>query len=148
MMILLSDNLILWPTIALVGLIWIVWFRLLQQRFSHLKRNPPRREDFASASSALRYFEPVEMPANNLRNLFEMPVLYFALVPLVMITGRLSLLQIFLAWLFVFFRVLHSWDHVVTGKVQRRFRWYLISSMCLLVMWLDFAVDLLLHSRV
>ncbi|MBA3677658.1 MAG: MAPEG family protein [Sphingosinicella sp.] len=145
MKILLSDDLIVWPTIALVGLIWVVWARLLQQRFSHLRRNPPMREDFATGSAALRYFEPVEMPANNLRNLFEMPALFFALVPLVMITGRLSLLQVFLAWLFVLFRCLHSWDHVVTGKVQRRFRWYLVSSICLLVMWLDFALDILLR---
>ena len=73
---------ILWPTFALVALIFVVWFTLFFQRMAHMRRNPPRRDDFADGEAALRYFRPVEMPANNLANLFEVPVLYFALVPL------------------------------------------------------------------
>ena len=43
-------------------------------RAAHMKRTPPRADDFATGDAAMRYFTPVEMPANNYRNLFEMPV--------------------------------------------------------------------------
>ena len=79
---------ILWPTFALVALIILVWFWLTVERGRHIKRRPPTAEDFATGEAALRYFTPVEMPANNFRNLFEMPVLYFAIVPLLMITHQ------------------------------------------------------------
>lgn len=138
---------ILWPTIALVALVWVVWFRLFVERMRHLKANPPGPDDFRDGEAALRYFRPVEMPANNLANLFEMPVLFFALVPLLLITDLASTVQVGLAWLYVALRVFHSLEHVVTKRVQVRFRWYLCSCAVLLSMWIGFAIDLVLTGR-
>jgi Uncharacterized protein conserved in bacteria len=134
---------ILLPTFALVALIFVVWLTLFFQRFGHIRRNPPRGEDFATGAAAMRYFEPVEMPANNLRNLFEMPVLYFALVPLLMITHHANHSQVLLAWIYVALRVLHSFIHIVVKKVQPRFMIYLASCVVLSVMWIGFAIDIL-----
>lgn len=134
---------ILWPTFALVVLIFIVWFTLFVARFRHIKRNPPRATDFATGEAAMRYFEPVEMPANNLRNLFEMPVLYFALVPLLLITHHADYVQVILAWIFVLLRALHSFIHIGPKRVQPRFMVYLASCIVLSVMWVGFAIDML-----
>ena len=134
---------ILLPTFALVALVFIVWLVLFVQRFGHIKRNPPRKEDFDTGEAAMRYFEPVEMPANNLRNLFEMPVLFFALVPLLMITHHANHLQVLLAWIYVALRVLHSVIHIFVRKVQTRFMVYLLSCIVLSAMWIGFAIDIL-----
>lgn len=133
---------IIWPTIALVALIWIVWFTMFRLRMAHLKANPPRADDFANGEAALRYFRPVEMPANNLANLFEMPVLYFALVPLLLITGQAGDTQVVLAWAYVALRAIHSFIHIGPKKVQRRFQVYAASCAVLLAMWIGFAIDL------
>lgn len=133
---------IVWPTIALVALIFTIWMTLFVARFRHMKANPPRPEDFATGEAALRYFEPVEMPANNLRNLFEMPVLYFALVPLLIITGLENDVQSILAWIFVLLRAAHSFVHVGPNKVSQRFGLYLLSCIVLAAMWIGFAVDM------
>ena len=133
---------ILWPTFALVALVFVVWFTLVLQRFRHMKRNPPAAADFADGESALRYFRPVEMPANNLANLFEMPVLYFALVPLLILTAQANYIQATLAWLFVAARALHSYIHIGPKKVQPRFFVYLVSVALLLAMWIGFFVDI------
>src|SRR3546814_14554766 len=103
---------ILWPVFVLVALIYAVWLTLFFQRIRHLKNNPPKAADFATGSAALHYFEPVEMPANNLRNLFEMPVLFLALVPLLLITQMASDIQVGMAWIFVALRIVHSIIHV------------------------------------
>ena len=134
---------ILWPTFALVALIFIVWFVLFVQRFGHMRRNPPRAEDIATGEAAMRYFTPVEMSANNLRNLFEMPVLYLALVPLLLITHHANHLQVLLAWIFVALRALHSFIHVGPKKVMPRFMVYLASCIVLSAMWIGFAIDML-----
>ncbi|MGN6268614.1 MAG: MAPEG family protein [Sphingomonas sp.] len=137
---------ILWPTFALVALIFIVWIAMVVARFGHVRRNPPSAADFADGDSALRYFRPVEMPANNLRNLFEMPVLYFALVPLLLMTHHGDHLQVVLAWIFVALRCLHSVIHIrrisSTGMPPRTIV-YLLSCLVLFVMWIVFFVDML-----
>ena len=63
----ISPFALLWPTFALVALILAVWLALVVKRLRHVKANPPTR---------------------NLANLFEMPVLYFALVPPCSCSGR------------------------------------------------------------
>ena len=132
---------ILWPVFVMAGLTYCVWFVLFWQRIRHLRRTPPRPEDFATGSAALRYFEPVELPANNLRNLFEMPVLFYALIPLLLLTHLAGLVQIILAWLYVVLRLVHSLIHIGRGPIPRRFFIYLLSCAILLAMWVGFAID-------
>lgn len=134
---------ILWPTFAMVALIFGVWFVLYVQRFALMKRQPPTAEDFASGEAAKRYFQPAEMPANNFINLFEMPVLFLALVPLLMITHQAGHVQVALAWAFVVLRALHSFIQIVVGKIPPRFIVYLASCVALSAMWIGFFVDML-----
>lgn len=123
----MSPFALLWPTFALVALILGVWSALLFRRLRHIRANPPGREDLAGGEAARRYFAPVEMPANNLANLFEMPVLYFALVPLLLMFRQVTVAQLVLAWFFVILRTLHSMVHLGRNDVRTRFRLYLLS---------------------
>jgi hypothetical protein len=138
---------LVWPTCALVALTFAVWLTLFVQRSAHMRRNPPQRGDMATGEAALRYFQPVEMPANNLANLFEMPVMFFALVPLLMLTAQVSAAQVVLAWVFVAARVAHSVIHIATKKVPLRFLAYLASCAVLLAMWIGFFVDALVAAH-
>jgi hypothetical protein len=133
---------ILWPTFVLVALIYGVWFFMFVKRVGHMRRNPPAAADFADGEAAMRYFRPVEMPANNLRNLFEMPVLYFALVPLLMLTRHAGYAELALAWIYVVLRIVHSLIHVGPNQVMVRFMVYLASCVVLSAMWIGFAIDM------
>lgn len=134
---------ILWPTVALAGLIFMVWFVLMWKRFAHVAANRPTAADFANAEAVARYFRPVERPAQNLANLFEMPVLYFALVPLLIVTGSASATQVVLAWIFVGLRLVHTVIHIGPNTVRTRARVYIASSIVLFAMWVGFVIDLL-----
>lgn len=133
---------ILWPTFALVALVMVVWFTLFYQRMRYMKRNPPEPGTFATPSQALAYFEPVAMPANNLANLFEMPVLYFALVPLLILGNMAGAVQVTLAWIFVILRAVHSFIHIGPRNVPARFMVYLGSVIVLFAMWIGFFIDM------
>lgn len=132
---------ILLPTFALVLLIFVMWIVMFASRGAHIRRNPPRADELASGEAAMRYFAPVEMPANNYRNLFEMPVAYFALVPLLILADAANIVQVTLAWAFVVLRVAHSYVHVGPKKVPVRAMLYLASTAILMVMWVGFAWD-------
>jgi len=133
---------ILWPTFAMVVLIHVVWFVMYVQRFALMKRKPPRPEDFATMDDGRRYFAPVEMPAANFTNLFEVPVLFFALVPLLLMTHHANHIQVALAWLYVLLRALHSVVQIVIRRVPLRFLVYVLSCAVLSAMWIGFAVDI------
>lgn len=133
---------ILWPTFALVALIYGVWMVMYVQRFALMRRTPPTDADFATMEGGRRYFQPVEMPAANFVNLFEMPVLFFALVPLLMVTHHANHIQVALAWAFVILRALHSFVQIRVRRVPLRFLVYLAASAVLAAMWIGFAIDM------
>lgn len=138
---------LLWPTIALAALIFVVWIALVIVRVRHIGANPPTAETFATGTAAKRYFEPVEMPANNLANLFETPVLFFVLALLLMQTELVSDTQVVLAWVFVALRAVHSWIHIVVRNVRLRAPTYWLSVVVLIAMWVGFTVDAVANAR-
>ena len=133
---------ILWPTFALVLLIFVMWVTTVVRRLAHIRRVPPTTDDFATRDAASAYFTPVELPANNMANLFEMPVLYFALVPLLLITRSADVFEVALAWLFVIARIGHSYLHVVARQIRPRFLVHVASNAILSAMWIGFFVDM------
>lgn len=137
---------LLWPTFAMVALTIAVWFLLLIARMRHVRHKPPDLQTFATAESSRRYFQPVEPPAQNLSNLFETPVLFFAIVPLLIIAHAASGAQVVLAWLFVVFRAVHSFVHIFVGNVRLRAPAYWAACGLVFAMWIGFFVDVLMKA--
>jgi hypothetical protein len=97
-----------------------------------------------------RYFELMQMPAGahlpatadaaarNFTNLFEVPVLFYALVPLLLFTGLWDDTCVALLWAFVVLRYLHTAVHLTFNAVPVRFALYLASAAVLLAEWVRF----------
>jgi hypothetical protein len=81
--------------------------------------------------------------ANCFNNQFQIPMLFFALVPLAIITRKADLLFVVMAWLFVLSRLVHAYIHTTSNRVPRRFFAYLVGTAILLLMWIIFAVRIL-----
>lgn len=138
---------LVWPTSALAGLTFVVWLVLIQQRLAQVRRHTPTAVNFANSAAVQRYFASAEKPARNLANLFEMPVLYFVLVPMVMLTDHVTLVQMGLAWSFVGLRALHSVILISHNRIRDRAWAYLASCVVLAAMWVVWLVDLTLASQ-
>ncbi len=132
---------ILWPTVAMVALCFTVFMILAVRRMAHVKAVPPSREDFTSDAAYRRYFQPVEAADRTLTNLFERPVLFFAIVPLLMGTQQAGIAQVVLAWFYVALRVVHSWIHLGRNDVRSRSRVFFLSQAVLSAMWIGFFID-------
>lgn len=131
---------ILYPLLALVALTFLVAFWMGALRIGAM-----RRREVKPAYFKLNTGEIPERPAqaaNNFRNLFELPVLFYALVALLLVTERTDGVQVALAWVFVASRYAHSLIHLSYNHVPHRFLAFLIGLLVLLAMWGRFALQL------
>jgi hypothetical protein len=133
---------ILWPMCTQAGLVLLVWVRLYAVRLSEVraKRIDPQR--LARAADAVQILEN-NSAADNLRNLFEIPVLFFAICLALYVTGFVTPMQVSLAWGFVMLRAVHSFIHTTYNRVMHRFAAYAISTIFVFMMWALFAIELL-----
>jgi hypothetical protein len=86
----------------------------------------------------------VVTPSDNLKNLFELPVLFYAACIYLFQVSQVDLFYVVLAWIFVGFRILHSWMHCTANIVLRRFALYAIASAALWMMVFRAAFNLVL----
>jgi hypothetical protein len=77
--------------------------------------------------------------ANCYHNQLQLPLLFFALVPLALFTRKADLLFVVMSWLFVLLRVAHAYVHVTSNHVPTRFFVFGAASLVLLAMWIIFA---------
>lgn len=82
--------------------------------------------------------------ANCFGNQFELPVLFYVLTILAMVTKHADLPFVLLAWVFVAMRLLQVLVHVTSNDVRYRGGFYGIGAIVLLVMWLIFIVKIML----
>ncbi len=68
-------------------------------------------------------------PSDNLKNLFEMPVIFYALALYLFVTNQVDATYVSAAWVFVAFRALHSAIHCTINIVMLRFYLYLLSTL-------------------
>jgi len=73
----------------------------------------------------------VANPSDNLKNLFELPTIFYALVLFLYVTNHLDATHVCAAWLFVGFRVLHRAVHCTFNVVPLRFWLYAGAALSL-----------------
>jgi hypothetical protein len=76
--------------------------------------------------------------ANAYHNQLELPVLFYVLVILAMITRQADSLFVTLSWVFVLLRLGHAFIHLTSNRVVHRFSFFAAGALVLLVMWLIF----------
>ena len=110
-----------------------VWIYMYMRRTSYLvgDRVDLRKVDNPAKMDAEVPAE-INLPAYALKNLFELPVLFYALCLYLYLTGRVDDFYIVASWLFVAGRALHALIYCAHNKVMHRFIVYFLSA---LVLW-------------
>ena len=121
----------------------LLWIYLFAWRIPEIKRksiDPQRLRDRAAAHELL---PESAAPSNNLKNLFELPVLFYAAVLLSLVLMIQDTLLVQLAWGFVILRIVHSLIHCSYNNVNHRFAAYALSCLFLLFIWIRLAAFIL-----
>jgi hypothetical protein len=117
---------------------------------AHLRVGALQRREVRAGDIALR--EP-NWPKRTLQvqnayhNQYELPVLFYVLTILALMTRFADLLFVLLAWVFVVSRLLHAYVHVTTNNVRHRGPLFGAGAIVLTAMWLIFAIRIELLLR-
>jgi hypothetical protein len=119
------------PFVLTMLLTLIVWFYMYAKRIPFLQKSKTDLNRLTAAELARISPPPVANPSDNLKNLFELPTLFYGIVLYLFVTTRVDLGYLIAAWIFFGFRVLHSAVHCTINIVILRFWLYCISALAL-----------------
>lgn len=125
------------PMLCLMLLTMLVWLTLFFKRIVYMQKQNIHAQKLNTPDKKHAILpDSVEQPAHNLTNLFELPVLFYALCLITMqldIRFNLEIL-VALAWGFVVTRAIHSFIQCTYNRVMHRFIVYMLSSLMLWAM--------------
>ena len=128
------------PFLAMMLLTLVVWIYMYVRRLSFIfsKRLDPKQ----MTPSELARLTPsqVSTPSDNLKNLFEMPTVFYAVVLHIYVTNKVDAVYVAAAWTFFLFRALHSVVHCTFNFIPLRFALYVISAGALWFMVIRAAI--------
>jgi|TARA_X000000368_G_scaffold103522_1_gene80051 hypothetical protein len=92
-----------------------------------------RHPDFPEGSNILKNGQ------RNLANLFEFPILFYALCIMIYVTGNVDETFVKLAWYFLYFRIAHSiyhifFNHIILGGFPARAMLFVPSLIIIIMM--------------
>jgi len=134
----MNGDLIFWPVVLQMLLTMLVFVRLINVKVRELKAGKvdlPRRGLHEDA-----WPDSVLQVNNNIRNQFELPVLFYGVCFIVWGLEAVGVVALVLAWLFVVSRIAHTWIHLTSNYIPNRRRlftvgWWILLAMMLLVVW-------------
>ncbi len=134
---------ILLPIFAMAGLTFFCVFRLGFLRFSAIRRGEIDGRYFRLYKD---YEEPEYLRVNSRHviNLYEAPILFYAISIIAYVTETVSTLILALAWTYVALRYAHSYIHLTSNRVVHRFRIFATSQLLLMILWLVVLLGLLI----
>jgi len=128
----LEQERIFGPFFAMMLLTLAVWVYMYVRRIGFITHSGLTVDELAVPGALARHSPPaVSNPSDNLKNLFEIPVLFYALALYLFAARRVDIVYVDAAWVFFFFRLLHSAVHCTFNRVMLRFYLYLGSTLAL-----------------
>jgi hypothetical protein len=133
-----NRNLIFAPVLVQVLLTLVVYVLLVSAKVRAMKTglvDMARRALYDDA-----WPEGVMKINNNIRNQFELPVLFYVVSIALWVLDAVGILVLAAAWLFVVSRIVHAYVHIVPNYVPHRRRvftlgWLMVVAMTLLAVW-------------
>ena len=132
---------IFWPMIILIAITGFVWVLMYVRRIAEIRNSEIDPQSLATSELAANRLKNVSA-ADNFSNLLETPVLFYAICLTLFVTNEVTQTQLFLAWMYVGLRAVHSLVHVTYNNVVHRWFVYVLSTLCLFSMWGLFALTL------
>jgi hypothetical protein len=138
----MSNRMVLLPLIVEVALTLglLVWLFLLRRHDLVSRTVHPSK----IALRELNWPQRTQQVANSFSNQLELPVLFYVLTILEIIIHHADIVFIVPAWIFVIGRLGQAYVHTTSNWVMLRGSWYGISALALIVMWIVFAVRIML----
>lgn len=135
----MNQTQIVFPFVGTMLLTIVVWAYMYARRIPFITRSKLTPEQLTPSELARLSPPDVASPSDNLKNLFELPTIFYAAVLYLYAAREVDAFYLGAAWVFFAFRVLHSVVHCTFNFVPLRFWLYAISALALWFMVLRIA---------
>jgi len=122
------------PFVATMLLTMVVWLYMYGRRLPFIFASGLEPKQMTPQELARLSPPGVSNPSDNLKNLFELPTVFYAVVLYLLATDQVDAVYVGAAWGFFLFRVLHSAVHCTFNFIPLRFALYVISAAALWIM--------------
>lgn len=133
---------ILAPLFVQVILTFVIGFWLAGLRGPAFRRGDVRPEDVDLRQP--NWPRPTMQVSNSFISQFELPVLFYVLTILALITKHADVLFVVLAWVFVLSRLAHALVHTTSNNLRLRGPLFGVGAVVLAIMWLIFIIRIML----
>lgn len=116
------------PFVATMLLTMVVWIYMYGRRLPFIFSAGLDAKQMTPLELARVSPPGVSNPSDNLKNLLELPTIFYAVVLYVFATNQVDATYVGAAWVFFLFRVLHSAVHCTFNFIPLRFLLYVISA--------------------
>lgn len=122
------------PVAAFTGLVFLLWLHLGLARVSAARRGTIPLEYLAQGTGPgpSRYLVVLH---HHFSNLFEVPVLFYAGCTVIYVLGMVDSTSIWLAWIFVLLRIVHTAIVLANNSPPLRVGPYVASGLCVFALW-------------
>ena len=138
----MSVQMVLLPLMVQIGLTFALLIAMVGLRRQTLVSGETKIRDIALGEP--NWPARATQVGNCYRNQFELPVLFYALIALALPLRHADLFIVLMSWIFVITRLIHAGVFVTSNDLGRRSLAWLAGALVLLVMWLYFAIRILL----
>ena len=138
----MSVPMILAPLFVQVALTFALLLWMAFSRARALKQRQTKLADIALGQP--NWPAAAQQISNCYNNQFQLPMLFYVLTIVAMMTRHADFLFVVMAWIFVLTRIVHAYIHTGTNYVRHRFNAFAVGVFILLIMWVIFAVRILL----
>jgi hypothetical protein len=127
------------PALVLMLITFLVWINMFIRRIVATKAANIDPQDLVTPESLrVAFDDKTQAPGYCLQNLFELPVIFYALVAFITMIGVVDSFYLSLAWAFVGLRAVQASVHCTYNRVMHRFFAYLAASLVLWTMLIRF----------
>ena len=138
----MTVQMVLLPVLVLVGLAFALLLGMATARTRALQARETSLKDIALGQP--NWPERTTQIGNCFANQFEVPVLFYVLIALALPLRKADLVIVLLSWVFVVTRFAHAGIFVTSNNVRQRGLVWFSGVLVLCVMWLYFALKILL----
>ena len=137
----MQKTLILYPTVLMMVLTLYLYVKNYLDNTKAHKNKIIKGKYFKAYQGEVP--EYIEVSRQTLKNQFELPILFYFLISLILIFDNVVIIDIILAWLFVVSRYIHCYIRLTSNYVPYRARIFQLGLLILIAGWINFLINIL-----
>jgi hypothetical protein len=138
----MTVQMVLLPVFVQVALTFGLLFWMARVRTASISSGETKMRDMALGQPV--WPARATQISNCYDSQFQLPLLFYVLVILTWTTRQADLIFVVMAWIFVLARLAHAYVHTTSNYVPTRFWVFAVGMLVLLLMWIIFALRILL----